>query len=293
MSPAGHGCDDAGVGRGGTRSGETARTITWRRVALVHLAEAVVVTAFVRRWSDAHGRRERSLRARAQMSDAERRRIASDLHDGAVQDVAGAAYAVAALARREDVPGDARDVLVDAAYRLRQGVRSLRSVLVEIHPPNVQDEGLATAIGDLLTRVHGRGVETTVESRVAPGVSPAPCHAELLYRVVLETVRHVLTEPRVRALGVDLAVDADRWQLRLEDRVDPAGAPPPASAPGTSRVAARRVRLAAVARAIEAEGGRVVVADGGSDGVIVRAWLPRPVTAPAAAAAGRVATSGG
>ena len=258
------------MGSGGTLLRARSRvTITWRRAAFVQVLEAAVVGALLRRWCRAQLRRERAIRTAHELGDLERLRIASDLHDGAVQDIAGSAYAVAALARRDDVPVDARDLLAESAYRLRQGVRSLRSVLVEIHPPNVRHEGLATAIGDLLTRVHGRGVETALESSVSPGAAPPGGHAELLYRVGLETIRHVLSDARVRSVAVELEADAERWQLRIDD-----SAMGSATGPGT-RVGVRRSRLAPVTAAVEAAGGGVTVLGGRDDDVCVCAWLPR------------------
>ena len=89
----------------------------------------------------------------AQASDAERRRIARDLHDGVVQELAGTSYSLAAAA--QDVDGlDAspeqkhglRTQLESLASTLRQNLRSLRSLLVEIYPPELSPTGLAAAL---------------------------------------------------------------------------------------------------------------------------------------------------
>ncbi len=53
--------------------------------------------------------RELLLHRALEASEVERRQIASDLHDGAVQDLAGVAYALSAAARREEAHGSAAD----------------------------------------------------------------------------------------------------------------------------------------------------------------------------------------
>ena len=79
---------------------------------------------------------ERAVEASAD----ERRRIAADLHDGPVQDLAGISYSLSAAAEAEGSPatrGDpARRGGSDAGV-----LRRLRTLLVEIHPPNLRATG--------------------------------------------------------------------------------------------------------------------------------------------------------
>src|SRR5919202_760711 len=99
-----------------------------------------------------HEREARLLRAIA-ASDTERRRIAGDLHDGVVQDLAGLSFALAAGADRVPEGGDGtlKHDLRAAAEDVRRAVRRLRTLLVEIHPPNLHRTGLEQALSDLLS----------------------------------------------------------------------------------------------------------------------------------------------
>jgi len=103
-----------------------------------------------RRLQRGHDERERLLARAIEASDNERRRIAADLHDGIVQDLAGVAFGLAPLAARAG--SDDRKVLDGSVQRLRQGVRELRTLLVEIHPPRLESAGLESALDDLLSR---------------------------------------------------------------------------------------------------------------------------------------------
>ncbi len=137
---------------------------------------------------------QRSHQAVIEASEAERSRIASDLHDGVVQDVAGVAFG---LGGREE----------EAAGRLRQVVRDLRTLLVEIHPPSLESAGLEAALSDLLSPLTAAGIETSL--RVEDPPSP---HDALIYRVTREALRNV-TE-HAEAKHVDVSLAAGRLEVR-------------------------------------------------------------------------------
>ena len=149
--------------------------------------------------------RERLLRGAALASEAERRRIARDLHDGVVQDLAGSAFALSALAREQS--GPTRTTLLDAAGSLRSSLRSLRSLLVEIHPPDLTAATLPGALDDLCAPAAVAGVE--VDVRVGELGAVAEQDAALVWRVAQEAVRNTLRHARATTMTVD---------LRREDR---------------------------------------------------------------------------
>src|SRR5207247_3227030 len=99
-------------------------------------------------------RLQRAARGRARLrqeaidvSDRERRRIAADLHDGPVQQLAGLAMHLSAQAMRDEDDAGAT-TLGDAAEAVRASVRTLRSAIVGIYPPNLDAEGLRQELSD-------------------------------------------------------------------------------------------------------------------------------------------------
>lgn len=146
------------------------------------LVQVPLAYSLARRQLRGHEERERLLARAIEASDAERRRIASDLHDGIVQDLAGVAFGLAPVAARAD-PQDAK-VLDASIERLRQGVRELRTLLVEIHPPRLESAGLESALDDLLSPLRAAGIEAELD--VEPGR-----HDALVYRVAREALRNV------------------------------------------------------------------------------------------------------
>ena len=160
-------------------------------------------------------RLERRLRARQreredllvraiEASDVERRRIAADLHDGAVQDLAGISYSLDVAAGQADTTPrtELRDLLRHAGRVTRDSMRQLRSLLVEIYPPNLHDTGLEAAIADLLTPLRRRGIETELET---DGVGRLPPQSEqLIFRTAQEALRNVADHANASSVTVSL-----------------------------------------------------------------------------------------
>lgn len=158
--------------------------------------------------------RELLLVRAVEASADERRRIAADLHDGVVQDLAGISYSLSAAAGSADhhVPSATRSLLEEAASGTRDCMRRIRSLLVEIHPPNLRAAGLEAALSDLLTPLSGRGINATLD--VADGLHIDEETEQLFYRAAGEAIRNVERHAGARHLVVRLA-RGDGW-TRLE-----------------------------------------------------------------------------
>ena len=128
---------------------------------LLELVQLPLASSLARRVRNAHRERVSLLEGAVDASERERRRIAGDLHDGAVQDLTGVALSLEVAARRVEAadPESAR-ALRSGASQTRGSVRSLRSLLVEIYPPSLQRAGLAAALEDMLAPLDARGIET-------------------------------------------------------------------------------------------------------------------------------------
>jgi two-component system NarL family sensor kinase len=157
---------------------------------VLFLLQLPLAWSMARRLQRGHRDRERLLTSAVEASTQERRRIAADLHDGVVQDLAGVAFGLAPLAEDADRRGEreSADALRDATSTLRQGVRDLRTLLVEIHPPNLQAAGLEVALSDLLSPLAAAGIDTALH--VDDAAEPGGDNDALVYRVAREAVRN-------------------------------------------------------------------------------------------------------
>lgn len=201
-------------------------------VALIALwlLQIPLAGSIVRRLRARERERERLLLHAMDASNAERRRIAGDLHDGVVQDMTGTALALSAAASRGDPasPDELRRALHDGAIRTRQSLRRLRSLLVNIYPPNLHSEGLEAALGDLITALPAKGVETHVDVQEA---QPMPRHVEqLVFRTAQEALRNVAKHAGAGEVSLKLETPDGVAVLTVEDDgrgFDPAAAQGP------------------------------------------------------------------
>lgn len=174
-------------------------------LVLLQLVQIPLAWSMARRLRAGQVERERLLRHAIDASDTERRRIASDLHDGVVQELTGVSLGLAALGRAEEIP---RSQVLEASSAIRNSIKSLRSLLVEIYPPNLYEEGLESAVGDLLSGLAARGVTTELTVDLAGGELPRDVTA-LMYRTAQEALRNVAAHSHARHVQVDLRLCND------------------------------------------------------------------------------------
>jgi two-component system, NarL family, sensor kinase len=231
-------------------------------IQLVHVPLAWMLALKVER---SQRERERLFRHALESSDAERRRIASDLHDGVVQDLTGVSYALAAAARRS--PGSPDDeVTTSASARLREAIRSLRSLLVEIYPPNLHEEGLDSALSDLLAKLQLRGMQTQLTVDV-DSEELGEDTIRLLYRGAQEALRNVVAHADARSVHVRVA-PLDKTSIVLTVTDDGKGFDP--AAPAESG----HVGLTVLAGIVADAGGEVSVASSPGHGTTARIEMP-------------------
>jgi len=135
--------------------------------------------------------REALLQQAVEASTDERRRIAGALHDGVVQDLAGASFAVAAGAERAQSLGrpELADELRRATGTVRTSIGGLRTLLLDIYPPSLASAGLKAALTDLASTLRSRGTAVTLELAEETGLDPAG--ERLVFRVARECVNNI------------------------------------------------------------------------------------------------------
>ncbi|MEZ5179758.1 MAG: histidine kinase [Acidimicrobiales bacterium] len=173
--------------------------ITLGALVVLQLVQLPLAWSLARRLRQRHLEREVLLNRAIQASERERRRIAQDLHDGVVQDLAGVSYALAAASRRDE-PASAEE-LEQAGDRVRASIEALRTLLVEIYPPDLAEEGLGPALADLVGRARAAGLETELDTSALVGDVPAD-PAALVYRTVQEALRNVVAHAEASTVAV-------------------------------------------------------------------------------------------
>jgi signal transduction histidine kinase len=158
------------------------------------------------------GRRERRDRARRRVAAAERehRRVAGQLRDSVLQDLAGVGYAL----------GDSGGELAGVV----QGtIRTLRQILVDVEPPELTGDTLAAAVDDLTAGLRMAGTVCVV--RVPTALPLAPAGAGLLWRAAREALRAAESADGVTRVEITVAADATAVTLRVVHDGDPTAPP--------------------------------------------------------------------
>ncbi len=186
-------------------------------LALLLFALVPIAWSLARGLDRARAERLRLLQHALDASTTERRRIAAHLHDGIVQSLAGSSYALSGVADKLGADGQhwAAGTVRNAATELRQGVRGLRSLLVEIYPPGLRRAGLAAALSDLTAQLASREIDVELD---VDGIEQLPEDVEIaLFRVAQEAVRNIVKHAEATHVRVAVTSDGETATLVVAD----------------------------------------------------------------------------
>jgi two-component system NarL family sensor kinase len=239
-------------------------------IALIVLVQAPLAWSLTRRLQRGYEEREALLANAIAASNRERRRIASYLHDGSVQEIAGVAFALAPLADAATARGATTEAqeLRSAIEQLRHNVRDLRTLLLDLHPPHLAAAGLASSLADLVSPLHARGVKVSVAIDGAAD-SLDDSQEALIYRVAQEAVRNVLAYADARTVDVELT--SAEGVVHLVVRDDGSGFSPELR---ERRKADGHLGLSLLEELVRQAGGRLDVRSGEGQGTTVELEVP-------------------
>jgi len=235
-------------------------------IALIALALLLIPLGWIlaRRLQRSAREREEALQRSLDVSDRERRRIAGDLHDGPVQELAGLSMRLSASAEGTADPAQ-QQVLRESATAVRGSVRTLRSAIVGVYPPNLEASGLGPALEDLTSRLRHEGLSVSLDVSDPAGFGSVV--DQLLYRVCQEALRNV--EKHAGASEVFVSVGRDDGSAVLTVTDDGRGIPAEEAGEG-------HMGLQIVDDLVRDAGGTLAVAPGPSGGTVVRVEVPTP-----------------
>ncbi len=235
-------------------------------LALLWLVQLPIAWGAARRLREGQAERERLLQRAIESSELERRRIARDLHDGAVQDLAGVSFNLTAASQSVGTatPDETNQVLTEAAADTRRAIRELRSLLVDIYPPDLHRTGLEAALRDLVAPLAPRGIDADLD--VPERLDLTPAAETLLYRSAQEALRNVVKH--AGATHVRLSVQQDDGVARLTVSDDGRGFDP-------EHVGEGHMGLQLLSDLAHEAGGELSVDPSPSGGTRVRVEVPR------------------
>ncbi len=179
--------------------------VTLSSILLLVVLLVPVLWRLLDRLKRAQGQREALLQRSVDASTQERRRIAGALHDGVVQDLVATSFRVTGSAERAESVGQPAlaQELRGAAGTVRTSIGGLRSLLVDIYPPNLAVSGLTPALEDLVSSVRSRGIAVTLDLPADTGLDPAG--ERLVFLVAQECLGNVARHSEASSVVVRLA----------------------------------------------------------------------------------------
>jgi two-component system, NarL family, sensor kinase len=182
-------------------------------MALISLAvgQIALVWTLGRRLARAERREARLLRRLIERSDAERRRVAAEVHDGVVQELAGISFQLAAIGGTASPdPAEVRR-MADAT---QDAVASLRGLLSSIYPVTVPVAGWVTGLDDLVGGLRRLGVTVTID---VANDKLNQMEQLLLLRVTREALRNVAAHAEASHVAIALVERDGRLTLTIAD----------------------------------------------------------------------------
>jgi signal transduction histidine kinase len=238
--------------------------LTLGALLILFVASLPLALSLARRVDRAQQDRRRLLKNAVESSDLERRRIARDLHDGVIQDLAGVGYSLSSMTRQLPADTQWRDQLDEANGIVRRDVASLRTLMTDIYPPDLDDRGLVEAVRELLDQ--GGMAAFAVTYEVDEPLTPTPTTARLVFRVVRESLRNVVKHSK--AVHVTVRMSQSGGDIRFEVHDDGVGFPPEAGSPEG------HLGLRLIEETVADSGGRLDITATSGEGTHVVGTLP-------------------
>jgi signal transduction histidine kinase len=191
----------------------------------------------------------------------ERRRLANELHDGAVQSLSGIALLLdAGLNSIDEGRGEeAKDIIRRALSRHRSTIGQLRDLSFNLEPVVLRDQGFVTAVRALTDQI-GIAHQVRVDIDVDAGERLAEKTQAALYQIIREALNQAVRRGPPESVSIRMRETADgSVETEIED-----------DAPGERR----RRSLEELAERARTLNGRLTVDQGDNAGTTVRVILP-------------------
>jgi signal transduction histidine kinase len=208
--------------------------------------------------------------------EQERRRLAEGIHDDSIQAMAALGMRLQML-RRTLTESEQLAFLTEAEQAVQLSIARLRHLVVELHPPALEQEGLSAALAIALEAEH----DATIDYRFHDQLSTQPTTeaSAILFRIAQEALENVRAHSGAASVTVTLVEREGGYAVCIAD--DGCGFDPALAAPGSPCAGFSAMRARA-----ELGCGSLRVESAPGSGATVEAWLPR---APRFAADGRAA----
>jgi signal transduction histidine kinase len=165
-----------------------------------------------------------------QAQEKERRRIAQELHDSVGQSLSAIKYSLerAAELQRQSKHDDARPLVLRTIGRVRETIKDIRSIAMDLRPSILDDLGVASALGWLCREFAETYPQFDVRTDISAVDTDIPDRlVTTIFRCAQELLNNVARHSRAAQVSVGLSKDSANVILTVWD--DGVGMPQPDS----------------------------------------------------------------
>lgn len=214
----------------------------------------------------AYAQRRSLLTHLVKAKEEERRRVASDIHDDSVQVMTSIAIDLERLARKADDPA-VGDFLAELEGRVRDAVGRLRTMVFELRPPTLDQEGVASALRLYLEEFT---IDTGIEHEFGSALDREPARPTrvVLYRIAQEALTNVRKHSGASRVVVKLRPADSGIAMTVSD--DGVGFDPSSE----DVISPGHIGLSEMRERAEISGGRFSIQSEPGRGATVDVWVP-------------------
>jgi signal transduction histidine kinase len=165
-----------------------------------------------------------------QAQEKERRRIAQELHDSVGQSLSAIKYSLerAAELQRQSKHEDTRPLLLRTIGRVRETIKDIRSIAMDLRPSVLDDLGVASALGWLCREFAETYPQFEVRTDISAADTDIPDRlVTTIFRCAQELLNNVASHSKAAQVSVGLSKDHANITLAVWD--DGIGMPQPDS----------------------------------------------------------------
>jgi PAS domain S-box-containing protein len=208
-----------------------------------------------------------------EVQESERRALTTELHDRVGQNLTGLSINLQNLKAllSDEMAKTLAAKFDDAQTLVEHTTRQIRDIMAELHPPELEDYGLAVALETYAERAASRGNLELIAD--LPDLAPPPLPSDVsiaLFRAAQEAISNVIKHANATQLEVSLEERDDRIRLRVGD--DGRGFEPDAA----SQKEVQTWGLKIMRERIESIGGKVQIESERGEGTRVIFEIERP-----------------
>lgn len=151
--------------------------------------------------------------------EEERRRIAAELHDGVIQNMAGALFRLRLFsAQSPDLPQERKEPLREAEELVNRSIGEMRRIISGLRPAMLEEMGLACALEEYVKTLERLGERhPEVELDIRMGEKPDPRVETALFRIAQEALNNALRHSGCQKVRVRVEEEGDHLLMEISD----------------------------------------------------------------------------